>query len=67
MATASSSKISSKRKEYAAVKSLYKKAGKKAFGKSKTSAPYREYKTVKREYKRVGSELGRLTGRKPRR
>jgi hypothetical protein len=67
MAKASSSKIAAKRKEYAAVKALYKKAGKKAFGKPKTSIPHREYKTVKREYNRIGGELGRMTGKKPRR
>lgn len=67
MARASSSKIASKRREYAAVKSLYKKTGKKAFGKPKSSVPYREYKTVKREYQRIGGQLGRLTGKKPKR
>lgn len=66
MAKASSSKIASKRKEYAAVKKLYKQTGKKAFGKAKSSVAYREYKTVKTQYKRIGGELGRLTGRKSR-
>lgn len=64
---ASSSNIATKRKEYEAVKREYKKAGKKAFGKPKSSAVYKEYKAVKRVYNQVGSQLGRLTGKKPRR
>ena len=67
MARASSSKISSKRKEYEAVKRLYRQTGKKAFGKPKSSSVHKEYATVKREYKRLGGQLGKLTGKKPRR
>lgn len=67
MPKASSSKIAAKRKEYQAVKKLYKQTGKRAFGKPKTSVQYREYKTVRREYQRIGAQLGKLTGRKKRR
>lgn len=67
MAKASSSKIAAKRKEYEAVKRLYKQTGKKAMGKPKSSTAHREYATVKREYKRIGGQLGRLTGKRPRR
>ncbi len=66
MAKASSAAAKTVRKDYEAVKRVYKAAGKKAFGKPKSSAAYKDYKTVKAEYKRVGSKLGKLTGRKPR-
>lgn len=55
------------RREYGAIKKLYNQIGRRARGKPKSSAIYRDYKLVKREYKKVGQELGRITGRKPRR
>lgn len=67
MPKAASSKVASVRSEYETVKRQYKKAGKTAFGKSKKSSTYREYQNAKREYKKVGAQLGRLTGKKPRR
>jgi hypothetical protein len=66
MASASSAKVKEVRKEYEAVKRLYKTTGKKAFGKAKSSEAYKDYREVKRAYKKIGGQLGKLTKLKPR-
>ena len=62
----SSSKVASVRSEYTSAKRDYKALGKKVMGKPKNAPVRKEYAAAKRKYKTVGAQLGKLTGRKPR-